>query len=268
MVQSNPLQHDATDGAMITAGSHSRLATYESCPFRAKLAYVDKVPEPTPPDSKETPLDRGSHIHDAAEAYCRGKQDLVEELFNFKPEFRRLRELTRSRKTELEQSWEYDDAWQPLAPFAYPKGRRWTAAETAAFRQIWLRIKLDAVVWLSPTEIVAIDYKTGKRYGNEIKHAEQLNLYTVGTLIKYPKVQHVHTELWYLDQDELTGLSFTRKQGLRFLAGFNQRLLKMTTATDFPARPSNHTCRFCPYKTGLIGKYGPQGTGHCDKNPV
>lgn len=258
----------AMDGTMITAGSFSRLLVFESCPLRAKLAYVDKVPEPPQPPDRESPLDRGTRIHDAAENFCRGKGELVAELKNFKSEFLCLKALTAAGQTELEQSWEFDDAWQPLEPFTYPQGRRWTAGESEAFRRIWLRVKLDALVWTDKTTAVAIDYKTGKKHGNEIKHADQGNLYTVACFIKYPKLEQLTTEFWYLDQDELTQVHFTRKQGLRFFKNFNNRLLRMTSATEFPPRPSNHTCRFCPYKTGLLGKYGPEGTGDCQLNPV
>jgi hypothetical protein len=31
---------------MIKAGSFSRLDTFETCALRAKLAFVDKIPEP------------------------------------------------------------------------------------------------------------------------------------------------------------------------------------------------------------------------------
>lgn len=45
-------------------------------------------------------------------------------------------------------------------------------------------------------ETILIDLKTGKRDHNEIKHAEQIQLYQL-----YPGLQQVTTELWYLDEE-------------------------------------------------------------------
>ena len=64
---------------------------------------------------------------------------------------------------------------------------------------------------------VVIDYKTGKRWGNEVKHAQQTQLYALGTALRYDEIQNVYTELWYLDLDELVSMSMTRSQALTIL---------------------------------------------------
>lgn len=240
---------------MISSTSFSRLQVYESCPLRAKLAFIDKVAEPKP--KGESPLDRGSRIHDDAEQFVRGTKDLAHELKNFEEEFQALRKRFSEQPDTilLEELWCYDDAWIPV------KNDDWNS--------IWLRVKTDAMWFLDDdkTEAVVVDYKTGKKVGNEVKHGEQLQLYQLGTFIRFPTLERVHTELWYIDQNETTDLSFTRSQGMKFLKNFNKRFLSMTSAEDFPPRPSMHACRFCPYKTGMIGKKGPKGTGDCDRNP-
>jgi CRISPR/Cas system-associated exonuclease Cas4 (RecB family) len=243
----------------ITAGSHSRLVVYESCPYRAKLAYVDRIQEPQRPElpnGQEYPNDRGSRVHDEAENFVRGKTpDLANELRNFEAEFTKLRSLYAANPDNLhmEDMWCFDSVWNPCASDDY--------------NNIWLRIKLDNCVFLSSTEACVIDYKTGKRQYNEIKHAEQTQLYQLAAFIRFPELQTITTELWYLDLNELITMKYKRHQGLKVLRNWNDRLLNMMSEQEYEAKPNTWNCRFCPYKTGLIGKHGPEGTGDCSKNP-
>jgi RecB family exonuclease len=227
----------------IPTWSFSRIQDFEQCKRRAKLKYLDKIPEPErplPPGKTEHANDRGTRIHDAGERFARGGIELIPELQKFKPEFERLKALYATGNVSLEGEWAMDRSWEPVA---------WASSDA------WLRLKLDALVFLSPTEAVAIDYKTGKRYGNEVKHNEQLQLYQLVTFLRYPKLETIHVELWYLDVDELVTVTYTRNQGLRFRRSFENRGNAMTTCTEFPPNPNIFSCKWCPYK----------GTEHCDK---
>lgn len=229
----------------INAWSFSRLVTFEQCPLRAKLSYIDRIPEPSrplPPGKTEHANDRGTRIHEAGELYVKDNVELIPELGTFEPEFKRLRELYRQGKVALEGEWAVNKDWEPT---------HWRSTDA------WARIKLDAFVRLSPTEAVVIDYKTGRKFGNEVKHAEQCQLYQLAAFMRHPELEVIHVELWYTDQDELTYMKYTRAQGMRFFNGFNRRGTVITEAEDFPPRPNVFNCKWCPY--------GPKGTGHCEK---
>ncbi len=224
--------------------SFSSLGDFEKCKFYSFLKRVQKIPEPErplPPGKMEHANDRGSRIHDWAEMYVRGKEkDMVSEMRSFETEFLSLRDSFNAGRVMLEGEWGMDENWEPVD-----------------WKDAWLRLKLDALVFLSPTEVVAVDYKTGRKFGNEIKHAEQLQLYQLVTFLRYPQVETVHTELWYLDQDELTTMTYQRHQGLRFKEKWNKRGSAMMNAVDFPPNPNAHSCRFC--------YYGPKGSGVCER---
>ena len=229
----------------IDAWSYSRLSIFEQCKLHAKLAYIDRIPEPPrplPPGKTEHANDRGTRIHEAAELFVKGGVELLPELKDFKPEFERLRELYREGKVSLEGEWAVDQEWSPVA---------WRSSTA------WARIKLDTFVRMSKTHGVVIDYKTGKRYGNEIKHAEQCQLYQLAAFLRYPELEVIDVELWYTDQNELSHMRYTREQGLRFYNNFNRRGSAMVAERDFPANPNMFACRWCPY--------GPRGTGDCTK---
>jgi len=106
--------------------------------------------------------------------------------------------------------------------------------------------------------VVVIDYKTGKRFGNEIKHAVQLQLYAVCALIRYPDVEQVTCELWYFDQNELASFTLHRRQLTKYLAIFDGKGRKFTETTNFKPNPNIVTCKYCPYHPDRQGncKYG------------
>ncbi len=229
----------------IDSWSYSRLTVFEQCKLRAKLAYIDRIPEPErplPPGKSEHANDRGTRVHTAAELFIQGGVELLPELNDFRDEFVALRDLYKQGKVSLEGEWGYDREWTPTA---------WRSSD------VWARVKLDAFVRLSKTHAVVIDYKTGRKFGNEVKHAEQCQMYQLAAFLRYPELEVIDVELWYIDQDEISHMRYTRAQGLRFYRNFDDRGAAITAATEFPANPNIYSCRWCPY--------GPRGTRHCTR---
>lgn len=230
----------------IKSGSYTRLTKFENCAYAAKLAYIDKIPEPErplPPGKTEHANDRGSRLHEAAEKFVKGGVELIPELAKFKAEFFKARSLFAEDKASTEGDWAFTKDWESVA---------WMSSD------VYIRIKCDLVVHKNTQDLVVVDYKSGKRFGNEIKHGEQMQLYVIGSLFRYPKTKTVTSELWYLDLDELISMTYTREQGLRFLNNFERRLGLMTNAEEFPPNPNVFSCKWCPYKSKEKG-----GTGHC-----
>jgi hypothetical protein len=173
----------------------------------APVRPEDPEPErPLPPGKTEHANDRGSRIHDSAEQYVRGNGPFIPEMEKFRPEFESLRQLFIDGKVSLEGEWGMDKNWEPCD---------WKVA--------YQRLKIDALVFLNDYEAVVIDYKSGKKYGNEIKHAEQCQSYQLNTFLRYPQLEIIHTELWYLDINEITQNEYSRTQGLRFKHSFDRR---------------------------------------------
>jgi hypothetical protein len=230
---------------MIKSGSFSRLDVFESCKLRAKLAFIDRIREPERPplpNGKEYANDRGTRVHEACDAFVQGKIDAVpDEAKLFLPELHKLRELHEDGRVYAEEMWCYDFAWEPV--------------DATDWNNTVMRIKTDITVFQSDDQVIIIDFKTGKRFGNEVKHAQQLQLYGVGAVMRYPDVNHVTAELWYFDADELVSMKFERRHAMKFREGWDVRLDKMMSAKEFPASPSRENCRWCPF--------GPRGTGDC-----
>lgn len=221
----------------ITTWSYSALKKYENCPLASYLSKVKKIKEESGPAAE-----RGTLIHQQAEDYVDGTLgDFPNTLKKFKGDFEALREGFINAEVELEGEWGFDINWTPVG---------YTETRT------WARVKLDALVHQDETSARVIDYKTGKKWKNEMAHAAQAMLYAISTFYRYPALQFIQTELWYLDLGEKTIKTFTRDQAMQFAPGWQRRAIKMTTATEFPPTPSREACRWC--------KYGQGDDPHCE----
>lgn len=225
----------------LTAWSFSRMEFYKNCAFAAKLKYLDKVqehPRPKPVRGKEHANDRGSRMHDNAENYVLGKDDeLCFELKHFEDELFCLRIMHECHPERVvpEQMWLFDVSWEPLP-------------DDARKEDIWLRIIADMQVWNHDhTEMHLIDYKSGRRDRNEVKHGKQLQLYQLTAFMKFPGLQTITASLWYLDLDLRIDQVFMRNKGLKLFPIWDDQARYMCADSEFKAEPSTWRCRFCAY---------------------
>lgn len=237
----------------VKSGSFSVLKTFEECPARTYFKRILRIPEPErPPPTKGTEHanDRGTRIHTAAEHYVlRETSTLIPELRHFEHDLDHLRKCYPDGTVLLEAPFHVDSAWK--------------AVPVDAHAYIWLRAYIDIFYFLSPEEAVSVDLKTGKRFGNEIRHTEQNQLYQLLGFKRFPSLQVIHTENWYFDIDELHRITYTRRQGERYLRGYNERMTTLTTTTRFVPRPSKYICRFCPYGPKEFSNKWVNKSNHC-----
>lgn len=229
----------------ITAWSFSRLKDYEQCPLKAYMKYVEKRSQEHM-DSKAA--DRGTMVHLACEKFVKGEGDFIKEMGKFRDYFAKVKEEYDAGDVILEEDWGFDIDWQACGWFD---------------EKVWCRMKLDNVRIKErnengdPIYAIPTDYKTGKKYGNEVSHGQQGQIYAVGTFLRYPALEVVDVELIYLDQGLITKRTYTREKAMKFLAQWTNRGKKMTEATDYPPKPNRMTCMWCPF--------GPQhGDSSCD----
>lgn len=216
----------------IDSWSFSKRLIFEQCKYRAKLQWVDKIPDLQP----KTAADRGTAIHQEAEDYVCGKAGITHNLRHFSDDLAALAAHYTAGRVVCEEEWGFD--------------REWNVTE---WRGAWLRLKADAVCFLSSSHAVVVDHKTGKRFGNEVKHARQLQLYALCALIRYPELERVTCELWYLDQNELATFTMKRSQLAKYLKIFDREGREVTDERAFPPNPNIHSCKYCPYDPSKQG---------------
>ena len=221
--------------------SFSKAQDFQRCKLAYKIKHIDKVQEPERPLPKgktEHSNDRGSRIHDNIETYIRGEHDaLCEEADkHFGIHIDLLRVLYQDGMVEMEGEWAFSEDW-----------------EVAEWKTGYLRMKLDVLVKVSPTQAIVGDWKSGRHFGNEVVHANQLNLYAVATFLRHPELEEISVADYYIDHGKTTERVFTREQALRYRRTFDKQGKDITSCTSFPANPNKFSCQWCPWGE----------TGHC-----
>lgn len=221
--------------------SFSKAQDFQRCKLAYKIKHIDKVQEPERPlprGKTEHSNDRGSRIHDNIETYIRGEHDaLCEEADKyFGVHIDLLRVLYQDGMVEMEGEWAFSEDW-----------------EVAEWKAGYLRMKLDVLVKVSPTQAIVGDWKSGRHFGNEVVHANQLNLYAVATFLRHPELEEISVADYYIDHGKTTERVFTREQALRYRRTFDKQGKDITSCTSFPANPNKFSCQWCPWGE----------TGHC-----
>lgn len=231
-----------TAPATIKDWSFSRLTTYEGCNLRGYLQYALKRAFAETYDRSHA--ERGNAIHTGAETYLKGEAALIKELTTPLTIIRlnEYKTLVEQGRAIVEQEWGFTRDWQPTG---------WFAPDT------WQRTKCDVVADFGDLVEVG-DWKSGKKDGNEVKHAQQAMLYAIDALIKYPKANEVRTRFIYTDESREKVMTHSRIATMRMLPDWDARARKMTQAMVFPHKANKINCRFCPYAPHVNG-----GDGSC-----
>lgn len=229
----------------IETWSYSRLKDFEKCPYMAALKYYEKRPTD---HMDTTAADRGTQIHKECEDFVLGKGELTKNMAKFADYFVSLKANYEAGLVSVEQNWGFTLDWGVTG---------WWDDD------IWCRMKLDNFEVIEgtldePIAADAVDYKTGKKFGNEIAHGQQGQIYTIGAFMRYPTLKVCTPVFKYLDHGtESKRKQYTREKAAKLLPSWDKRAKKMTEATEFPPKPNRINCKFCPF--------GPQnGDGSCE----
>lgn len=230
------------------AWSSSALSLHTQCPLKFRFSKIDKIPEPQSPA-----LARGIEIHKMCEDYVKGLIDTCPPaIHQFEKELNWLQDMRVNypKCVVVEQEWAFRRDWSMTTWFA---------------KDVWLRAKLD-VVYLDPykDEGHIIDWKTGKMSEYKLaEYLEQLELYALVTLLKYPELEKVTPSLGFIDHGikfpDHPRPYFTRAdiEGLKLK--WEEKVRRMMSDTIYPAKP-NKLCGWCHYRTSNKAN----GGGQCD----
>lgn len=224
----------------VRSWSFSLLKDYEACPYRVYLARVERQPQPEPDDPNH-PLVRGDRIHHEAEDYIRGTGPLTKDLRKVESTLNELRFAFDDGQVEVEQKWGFDREWTPV---------EWDAGEC------WLRVICDVVRHMDNDTLEIVDWKTGKSFGNEVKHTQQRQLYAIAAFMRYPNATHVKARMLYTDEGKEKSNHYDRSMLAQMQAQWDKRGGALTNALTFPPKPNRGNCKYCPF--GIAN-----GTGVC-----
>jgi hypothetical protein len=224
----------------ITAWSYSRLSTWERCPLFAKAKFIDKLQE-----EPSEAMARGDRIHKALGAWLSGDEHgnrggpLPEEAARFENMLNQLARLSETATLQTEQQWGFTNTWAPTGWFD---------------KNTWLRSVLDVCVVYPDDTADVVDHKTGKMYDD---NREQMELFGLSVLCRYPAVSSVNTRLWYVDSGNEVIDQFSRADAEPLKAKWSARAAAMLADREFLPKP-NDKCKWCPlrHSAGGLCKFG------------
>lgn len=236
----------AKKARQFTSWSYSRYRDYKRCPLYAALKHLDKVPDGDPAGSPA--MARGTAIGAMAEDFVKGKlKTLPPELKLFKDRFIALQKL-KMKNVWVEESWCFK--------------RDWSHAEWNDWDNVWLRVKMDLCGIDQPTNtLIPVDHKTGKYREYDIgSYLEQLEIYAMGGMVKFPDVAGASPRLWFLDEglEYPQGLGtdeeiyYSRAELPLLQRKWEAAIKPMFTDTTFRPKP-NDKCRYCNYRKEVGG---------------
>lgn len=200
--------------------SYSAYSDYEKCPALYKFARIDKIKVPEP-----AAFAKGNRYHKLAEDYLRGVlRTLPDELSKFAESFEQLRGLD----PFVEQEWGFTASWRQTG---------WMAQD------VWFRAKCDAAVVYPDGEADIVDHKTGKQYDT---NEDQIELFSLAAMSRFPEVRKVTARLWYLESGKEVVREFDASQKQALRAKWEEKIQPMFADTRFSPRP-NDKCRWCAY---------------------
>jgi hypothetical protein len=196
----------------------------------AYLKYVERHKQPANVDTKAS--DRGTAIHAAVESYLKGEAQQLDPLLAKVAEFvEHCKAANDKGLAEIEQEWAFDRDWQITGYFD---------------ENCWVRLKLDVFIRWDETLGEVIDWKSGKSYGNEVKHAQQGMLYAIAAFMRYPDMQRVRIRFVYTDEGKWEkAKEYDRGVVMRLLPGWDERARAFTDAQTWPVKPNVINCKFC-----------------------
>lgn len=216
--------------------SFSRLSTFESCPSKFDYLYVTKSIK----DADNEFTIYGTRVHEAMEKYGRAitggvedkavleLADLPEDVKKFAPLVDRV---AAQKGTHLfEHQFAIDRNKQPCDWFG---------------DTVWIRGIADVLV-IDGHRAWCLDWKTGKPKSNPT----QLQLFAALTFAHFPEIEEVRTSFVWLNHDDVTNATYTRRMADHLWLALTPRFDKVQEVVDlgvFPAKPSG-LCRWCPAK--------------------
>lgn len=220
--------------------SFSGLKEYEQCPFKR---YLNKVGGHRGPQSPAA--NRGNEYHDAIEKYIDGRSGSLPKIHEAsRPFIDALRDRFAEGSIILEQNWYIDREWNTV-----------DESNVISSNDFWAIFIIDCFEFESKTSACITDWKTGKSKNNEMKHAEQLMLYSIAAFERFPDLEYIKVQCAYVDEGHISlQRGFNRKQVQLFKNQFAKRATIMTTATEFLPKPSKFNCKWCDYKTMIDEK--------------
>ncbi len=241
--------------------SHSQLSTYETCPHRYKLTYIDKIEVET--EGIEAFM--GSRVHDALEKLYRDlkvtKLNPLEDLLDY---YRQIWEKNWNGLIQFARKEYSAEDYRQLGEkcisdyykryFPFDQGRTLGLEEYVIFpldeeRDLWIRGYIDRLTLHDHANLEIHDYKTSNRLPTqeEVDSDRQLAFYQMGVEGKWKDIEEVKLVWHYLSFDIEIRSSRTSEKLNQVRQDALELIQKIETDRQFLPK-EGPLCNWCDYQ--------------------
>lgn len=247
----------------MTAYSHSRISTFETCPYQYKLKYIDRIKVDTPTTIEAF---MGSLVHETLEKLYKDKKfkkrvskatllkfykdlwakEYSEDILVAKAD----QGLTSEnyRKMGLQYISDYYDKYKPFDQLTI-LGLETTDRMTLPDGNQW-HVRIDKLACDDDGNYYVCDYKTNARMKDqeEADADRQLALYSIWVKDKFKDAKSVKL-IWHMLAFNKDAISErTDKQLEKLQQDVCDKIKEIESATEFP-RKQTGLCNYCVYKS-------------------
>jgi len=222
--------------------SVSKLGTYNQCPYKFKLNYIDKIKVPFETNKA---LLKGSHIH-----------KILENNFDYGTSFKTSYVYNQNHMLEtfeivrkFENS-ELGDLFKQLIPisnleenFAFNFDK-----ELTKYRGDNTHFRGSAdLYYVKDNKGFIFDYKSGKDKSKEEFGYDQACMYAIYMFIRYPNIDNVKAVFVFIEHNTTKSYIFTKDQLNAYLEYFKSKVNIIENDNTFKKKPSA-LCNWCSFK--------------------
>lgn len=234
------MKHKHSSGRL----SISKVQTFEQCPFKYKLTYIDLIPT-----EKTEPLQKGEDLHKIFEEVIKKKPTTLLELRKLLDTHR----LSGKYKDQIENFYEFNEKISQEGKVKIPE-----------FVELELFDKEENIIGIvdrvdkTKQNLIILDYKTGKEHpiGD---HYFQLGVY-VYLFEKLHKSVATHWGIFYSATGKLMIEKVDRKVVKESIEKLRRMGVEIKTSKDYPKCPSA-LCGWCPFYQKHCEGFGEKYTG-------
>lgn len=211
--------------------SYSRLSTYQNCPRKFKLQYLDKA---FPDDSNNPNFVRGNRVHGQLENYVMW--------LNADKSFEKPKMCTEAQNVIPLIDTVYEAYTTVLPEQQLCLNKNWEKVGWYD-KSAYLRAILDVIAF-KPNKGLILDYKTGKVRGYD-QYGGQLHLNAAMLFAIEPDILEIDVAYLFVDHKQTVKVHFDRSQFEEFKAHFIGQHEKVNAETEWPST-INQYCKWCP----------------------
>lgn len=218
--------------------SNSKIKTFELCPYKFRLTYIDKVKV-----SKATHFfEKGSFYHYLLENYPTAPPKAFK--FNFANSEQQNEFIETVKKfVQIEEVKNMLTKWSLKREQCAAIMPDWTPSDSRKKSLIYGYI--DYLGQERPKEIILSDWKSSDNYAPDPK---QLEIYGTWCFAAMPNIDTIKTSFWFVQNQYKDEYVLTREHDYqRMKDDLSCRINRIENETAF-ARTVNADCKWCPYE--------------------